>query len=418
MTMNKITRNIKNLILFAILSLFLFSCDKEVAIAPYITYDGEANWTIRELLEYGEGQLPDSTITGIVVSSDEQGNFYKTLVIQDETGGIQIKIANTSLFNRYPIGQQVFVKCQGLRLGQYGGLPQVGTLNPDDPTRLADIPSKLEFNHIYRHGLVKKEPAPFTITATTTEADLLDHLNMYIEIPDVSFKVVGVPFVDPYAAIAYTSRELSLSIGGKKLVVNTSKYVKPQIALALTPPGKGTVRGILTKFNNDYQIVLRSIKDIDFKIAKTIYDLEEHLEEPMFGWRQVKRNANGVEWSVMKSQKSFQIIGNNEESDSWLISPNLDLSTCSNPYIELERMILPLSDTHFSLYYSTVNYNPNDPFQINNWTEMILPAYNSEVWDYVNLTLPTSVKAVALRYSGSDAKVYVRAVKIIGLEQY
>ncbi|HRT14363.1 MAG TPA: DUF5689 domain-containing protein, partial [Bacteroidales bacterium] len=167
--MNKITRNIKNLILFAILSLFLFSCDKEVAIAPYITYDGEANWTIRELLEYGEGQLPDSTITGIVVSSDEQGNFYKTLVIQDETGGIQIKIANTSLFNRYPIGQQVFVKCQGLRLGQYGGLPQVGTLNPDDPTRLADIPSKLEFNHIYRHGLVKKEPAPFTITATTTE---------------------------------------------------------------------------------------------------------------------------------------------------------------------------------------------------------------------------------------------------------
>ena len=100
---------------------------------------------------------------------------------------------------------------------------------------------------------------------------------MYIEIPDVSFKVVGVPFVYPYAAIAYTSRELSLSIGGKKLVVNTSKYVKPQIALALTPPGKGTVRGILTKFNNDYQIVLRSIKDIDFKIAEAIYDLEEHL---------------------------------------------------------------------------------------------------------------------------------------------
>lgn len=417
MTMNKITRNIKNLTLFALLSLFLFSCDKEVAIAPYLTYDGKANWTIREMLDYGYGQLPDSTIKGIVVSCDEQGNFYKTLVIQDETGGIQIKVANTSLFTRYPIGQQVFVKCKDLRLGQYGGLPQIGTLNPEDTTRLADIPSKFEFNHIHRDGLVKNEPAPFTITSTTTESDLLEHLNMYIEIPNVSFKLVGVPFVDPYAAIPYTSRELSLSVGGKKLIINTSKYVKEQIADALTPPGQGTVRGILTKFNNDYQIVIRSIKDIDFKIAVTIYDLEEHINEAMFGWYKVKRNENGVEWSVIQNQKSFQIVGSAEESDSWLISPSLNLATYSNPYLELERMIVQGTDANLSFYYSTTSYNSNNPFVIDNWTKVTVPAYTTS-WDQVNFTLPTSVKAVAVRYSGTNAKAYIRNVKIMGLEQY
>jgi hypothetical protein len=36
---------------------------------------------------------PGTIIEGTVISNDEAGNFYQTLVIQDATGGIQINVA-------------------------------------------------------------------------------------------------------------------------------------------------------------------------------------------------------------------------------------------------------------------------------------------------------------------------------------
>ena len=58
-------------------------------------------WTIDE----------EIIIKGVVSTTDKPGNFYKSFYIQDETGGMEIKIGKNGLYNDYKPGQTVYVKC-------------------------------------------------------------------------------------------------------------------------------------------------------------------------------------------------------------------------------------------------------------------------------------------------------------------
>lgn len=68
----------------------------------------------------------DIIIAGQVISEDRSGNIYKSLYIQDATGAIELKIGKSSLYSDYKPGQWLFVKCEGLTLGNYSGMLQLG----------------------------------------------------------------------------------------------------------------------------------------------------------------------------------------------------------------------------------------------------------------------------------------------------
>lgn len=59
-------------------------------------------------------------IRGEVTSSDENGNVYRELYIQDATGAIDLKIGRSSSYDDYKPGQILYVNCMGLTLGEYG----------------------------------------------------------------------------------------------------------------------------------------------------------------------------------------------------------------------------------------------------------------------------------------------------------
>ena len=71
----------------------------------------------------------DIIIAGRVNSSDQAGNFYKSLYIQDETGGIELKLGKNGLYNDYKPGQWIYVNCSGLYLGMYGWKARNTTYN-------------------------------------------------------------------------------------------------------------------------------------------------------------------------------------------------------------------------------------------------------------------------------------------------
>ena len=73
----------------------------------------------------------DMVIAGKVISDDRAGNIYRELYIQDETGVISVKVGLSSLYSDYKLGQTVYVRCGGLTIGQYNGMPQLGV---EDPT--------------------------------------------------------------------------------------------------------------------------------------------------------------------------------------------------------------------------------------------------------------------------------------------
>ena len=56
---------------------------------------------------------------------DRSGNYYKSIVIQDSTGGIELKFNDGFLYNQYPIGRTLYIKCKDLILTDYNGLTQL-----------------------------------------------------------------------------------------------------------------------------------------------------------------------------------------------------------------------------------------------------------------------------------------------------
>ena len=120
-------------------------------------------------------------VTGIITTTDQPGNFYKSFYIQDETGGLEIKVGKNGLYNDYQPGQRVFVVCNGLTLGMYGyktgnyggmGMIQIGgSRNKYDDGTNADkyetsyIENSVVIDtHILR-GELEGEVQPYVLTA-------------------------------------------------------------------------------------------------------------------------------------------------------------------------------------------------------------------------------------------------------------
>ena len=64
-------------------------------------------------------------IMGKVTSDDTDGNIYKSLYIQDETSGIEIKL-NNNVGVKFKKGTWVYVRLNGLYLGNYRMMLSLG----------------------------------------------------------------------------------------------------------------------------------------------------------------------------------------------------------------------------------------------------------------------------------------------------
>lgn len=82
---------------------------------------------------YGTGSkkvYDDVIISGYVTANDKSGNFYRVFMLEDHTGGIEVKAGIDRLHNNYAVGAQVSVKARGLNIGSYNGVLEIG-LEPE-----------------------------------------------------------------------------------------------------------------------------------------------------------------------------------------------------------------------------------------------------------------------------------------------
>jgi hypothetical protein len=105
-------------------------------------------------------------IGGQVISSDQSGNIYRDLYIQDETGAICVKVGKSSMYSDYKLGQWVYIDCSGLKIGSYNGMPQLGVEDESDSgydTAYIDAQYLID-THIFR-GRVGRMPEARELTA-------------------------------------------------------------------------------------------------------------------------------------------------------------------------------------------------------------------------------------------------------------
>jgi hypothetical protein len=223
----------------------------------------EANTTIAQLkARYITGQPPleikeNVVIQGTVIADDASGNFFKNIVIQDNTGGISVRMNANGLFGTFPIGKKVFVSCNGLFLSDYNGVMQLN----------GSAENAIEELLISRHVIPAKDaPAPLAPRKVTIDQLSTAMINTLVEIENVQFKSgqTAVPFADAIRRFSL-NRDIE-DCNGRAIILRSSGYA--DFAAALTPAGKGSIVAVYNVFGTTKQLNIRDLKDINMSDAR------------------------------------------------------------------------------------------------------------------------------------------------------
>lgn len=229
-----------------------------------------ANTTIADLKAgYISGNFQEITddiiIEGIVITSDEAGNFYKELFIQDATGGIGLSINVTNLYNEYPLGRKVFIKCQGLTLGDDNGSIQLGggitTGNNGDPllARIEDV---------LLTDFIEKGPRDQTLPIQTIKISDINEgmVNSLVKLENVQFASIdaGETYADPIQQ--FSLNRTVEDCDDNQIVLRSSGF--SSFAADLTPENGGSITALLSIFRSDYQLLISDITDMNFNIER------------------------------------------------------------------------------------------------------------------------------------------------------
>ncbi|MCF6365153.1 MAG: DUF5689 domain-containing protein [Bacteroidales bacterium] len=248
---------IKITIVFASVFVIINGCVKEnFDVTPEYVTTWQANTSISELraMYVNEPVLitEDIIIKGVVISSDENGNFYKELFIQEGKSGIGIEIDQTYLYEKYPIGKMVYVKCKGLYLGMDYDVMKLGSNTAIDRIKSVEVDDYIDIST----GGTPAEPMVITLDNLANADSLIGSL----------IKIENVQFDDPqqtYVAAGEHYAERSISdCSGNSIILSTSEYV--DFKNDSLPAGNGTISAILSKFSGNYQLRINSGNDVNF----------------------------------------------------------------------------------------------------------------------------------------------------------
>ena len=214
----------------------------------------------------------DIIIEGYVSSSDESGNVYKTIYLQDApenpTQGLVVSVDAVSTYTSYPQGSKVYIKLKGLAFGKYGNVLQVGYMNIDPVTNTSEfgrIPEKLVGNHLVRSCDPKAKIVPKVITLSQLSSSIDPLIGALVQVNNAEFPVnllcnvyapngtsVDRRIVDPTRPADASTR-----------VVRNSGYAT--FASEQLPSGNGTFVGVLSRYNSTYQFYINRVSDLNMK---------------------------------------------------------------------------------------------------------------------------------------------------------
>lgn len=211
---------------------------------------------------------PNSVIEAYVVSSDIGGNFFKTISLQtlDGSFGFSIPADVTTVFESFEPGRKVLIelnnskdsvyvdiKHNSLRIGELFNAttrPEVGRLSLE------------KFKKVVHRSCTKVSEEDLVKKITIAEAINDARINTLIELQNVQFNTnaIGKTYYDEFNEIGGATNHYLVDQTGNGIIFRTSSFAN--YSSKIVPDGSGTVRGVLTKFNSEYQFIVRSEDDV------------------------------------------------------------------------------------------------------------------------------------------------------------
>ncbi|MCR5076842.1 MAG: DUF5689 domain-containing protein [Prevotella sp.] len=209
----------------------------------------------------------DIKIKGIVTSTDVQGNIYQEIALQDETGAIIAAVAQGGIYGYLPVGTQVLVSLKDLYIGNYGKQAEIGvpTTNKNGATYVGRM-SRATWDQHYKILSTgnKVEPTEFAVGSNATTWDINQDGGKLGIIRNVSFKSSNAAGVDTtYANANGGAGSVSWTLNeqdSKTVIVYNSNFA--DFANSRIPTGKVNITGIFKRFNNQWEIIIRTLDDV------------------------------------------------------------------------------------------------------------------------------------------------------------
>jgi hypothetical protein len=212
--------------------------------------------------QYTADETVTDYIEAYVTSSDEGGNFYKTISMMsiDGTKGFSMPVDNYNLFNEFEPGRKVTIKLdQNTYYNKQHGSTVIGALYNGGVGR---IPGVIYQDVIFK-SCKKVEENDIVKNLTIAQAKNDANLNMLIEFDAVQFTdaSLGKTYFDASLnSIGGATNHLIKDADGNTVIVRVSEYAK--FAGREIPSGNGKIRGVMTKYNSDYQFMIRTEGDV------------------------------------------------------------------------------------------------------------------------------------------------------------
>jgi len=199
-------------------------------------------------------------ITGIVIMDDTQGNFYKEVVVQDQSSGLFLLLDTSKGLLQ---GDSVVINCQGLYLDDYSGLLQLGSTPYTDASgnmRLAGFNA----DKYSKKLAVDLETHPKTITIEELNAG--DYQGQLVKLEHIEFikSLEGKTYAD--AENLQAKNRPAIDCGGNTITIRTSGYA--YFADSIMPSGNGSMIGVVSVFYDTKQLLIRHLNDVNMDYSR------------------------------------------------------------------------------------------------------------------------------------------------------
>jgi Family of unknown function (DUF5689) len=388
----------KKILIIAIIAAITFSCKK--FDTPPLTYPTEGGAitvdSLRQLYQAG-GPIVftnDMDLYGTITMDENDGNVYKSIFLQDKTGAINVRMSNGGGVYE---GDSVRISLKGCYLNQFGGVQQLDSVNADW--------------NIVKLAVDKSFPPEITTIdqiTTAKESQLIQLNNVQVVQWQLNNTFADKPNLQEGDILLEDANS-------NTILVRTSGYAS--FADQTVPQGSGTIVLIVSHFNGELQMLIRSFNEINMNGPRfTGLAMVKDFNDDDFtsgGWSEYQVTPSIAVWETSSAggaPNPFVQISNfngstNEVTDNWLISPSIDLSGYLAPKFSFDNAY-NYAGAALEIYISNdyVSGNPNSATWTNltgfaNWSGGSWVFVNSGDIDISGFT--NSNVHVAFRYQGS-----------------
>lgn len=338
----------------ASLSFFFYSCNNEVEIPKLACTqpDLTVNQTVQKVKDMS-GSVPkqysyNDVIEAYVVSSDQEGNFFKAISFQtlatDQTPaiGFSIPVDVSNSYIDFRIGNKVYIKLKNQFTDLYFEGLRIGSLyvsNAGDPT-IGRV-SQNDYKNVLNASCTIIDESQLVQTISIEEALNESKLNTLIELTNVQFTeaAIGRHYFEESNSVGGSTNWNLRDKTGNQIIFRTSGYAS--FADHFVPEGSGKVRGILTKFGSDYQLMIRSEKDVEMNGKRNIPFFDEDFQSvknnvnfALPGWSNIVQKASKLWKSMLYAGNGYAEFNTTSttaaENVAWLVTPKINLGDYKN----------------------------------------------------------------------------------------